>query len=71
MNFGGARLIGVNANSPMPLRTRIWQRLAADPKPRHLESIARRIRFADLPQAFSDLIDAKAVGRMVVDFSLS
>ncbi len=27
-------------------------------------------RYADLPQAFTDLIDAKAVGRMVVDFSL-
>ena len=66
----GVRLIGVNANSPMPLRTRIWQRLAGDLKPRHLDKIARRIRFADLPQAFADLIDAKAVGRMVVDFSL-
>ena len=66
----GVRLIGVYANSPMPLRTRIWQRLASDLKPRHLERIARKIRFDDLPQAFNDLIDAKAVGRMVVDFSL-
>lgn len=66
----GVRLIGVNANSPIPLRTRIWARLAADLKPRHLEKIARRIRFADLPGAFDDLIDAKATGRMVVDFSL-
>lgn len=66
----GVRLIGVNANSPMPLRTRIWQRLASDLRPRHLERIARRIRFADLPHAFNDLIDAKAVGRMVVDFAL-
>ena len=66
----GVRLIGVNANSPMPLRTRIWARLASDLKPRHLEKIGRRIRFADLPGAFDDLIDAKATGRMVVDFSL-
>jgi len=66
----GVRLIGVNANSPMPLRNRIWQRLSTDLRPRHLDKIARRIRFADLPQAFSDLVDAKAVGRMVVDFSL-
>lgn len=66
----GVRLIGVNANSPMPLRTRIWQRLATDLKPRHLERIARRIRFEDLPQAFNDLIEARAVGRMVLDFSL-
>lgn len=66
----GVRLIGVNANSPMPLRTRIWERLATDLRPRHLEKIARRIRFADLPGAFNDLIEAKAVGRMVVDFAL-
>jgi len=66
----GVRLIGVYANSPMPLRTRIWQRLASDLKPRHLDRIARKIRFDDLPQAFNDLIDAKAVGRMVIDFSL-
>ena len=66
----GVRLVGVNANSPMPLRTRIWQRLATDLRPRHLEKIARRIRFADLPCAFNDLMEAKAVGRMVVDFAL-
>jgi putative YhdH/YhfP family quinone oxidoreductase len=66
----GVRLVGVYANSPMPLRTRIWQRLASDLKPRHLKRIARPIRFDGLPQAFDDLIEAKAVGRMVVDFSL-
>ncbi len=66
----GVRLIGVNANSLMPLRTRIWDRLATDLKPRHFERIARRIRFDDLPQAFNDLVDAKVVGRMVVDFAL-
>lgn len=66
----GVRLIGVNANSPLPLRNRIWQRLAGDLKPRHLAAIARRIRFDELPKAFDDLIEARAVGRMVVDFSL-
>ncbi len=66
----GVRLIGVNANSPLPLRNRIWQRLASDLKPRHLDRIARRIRFEELPKAFEDLIEAKVVGRMVVDFSL-
>ncbi|MCX7160140.1 MAG: zinc-binding dehydrogenase, partial [Proteobacteria bacterium] len=66
----GVRLIGVNANSPMPLRNRIWERLATDLKPRHLARIARPIRFSELPGAFNDLIDAKAVGRMVVDYAL-
>ncbi len=66
----GVRLIGVNANSPMPLRNRIWERLATDLKPRHLARIARPIRFSELPAAFNDLIEAKAVGRMVVDYAL-
>lgn len=66
----GVRLVGVYANSPLPLRARIWQRLATDLRPRHLEKIARRIRLADLPQAFDDLVEAKVTGRMVVDFSL-
>ncbi|MEO8202459.1 MAG: acryloyl-CoA reductase [Betaproteobacteria bacterium] len=66
----GVRLIGVYGNSPMPLRQRIWQRIATDLKPRHLQRIARKIPFDDLPRAFDDLIEAKAVGRMVVDFSV-
>lgn len=66
----GVRLIGVNANSPLPLRNRIWQRLASDLKPRHLDKIARRIRFDELPRVFDDLIAARVTGRMVVDFSL-
>ena len=43
---------------------RLWSRLAWDLKPRQLDRIARRIRFAALESAF------KAAGRMVVDFSL-
>ena len=66
----GVRLIGVNANSPMPLRSHIWKRLASDLKPRHLEKIARRIKLSELPTAFDELINAKVTGRMVVDFSL-
>jgi putative YhdH/YhfP family quinone oxidoreductase len=65
----GVRLIGVNANSPLALRTRIWQRLATDLRPRHLAQIARRIRLDDLPQAFEDLYAARVTGRMVVDFA--
>jgi acrylyl-CoA reductase (NADPH) len=67
----GVRLIGVNANSPIALRERVWKRLASDLKPRHLERISRRIPFETLPAAFEDLIAARATGRMVVDFSLS
>jgi len=66
----GVRLIGVFVNNPMPLRERIWRRLATDLRPRHLSRIARPIPFETLPAAFDDLLAARATGRMVVDFSL-
>lgn len=66
----GVRLLGVNVNNPFETMSRLWGRLATDLKPRHLERIARRIRFEDLDQAFDDLLAAQVTGRMVVDFSL-
>ena len=44
--------------------------LISDLRPRHLDRIARRIRFQDLESAFDELLAARAVGRQVVDFSL-
>ena len=67
----GVRLLGVNVNNPHATMSRIWGRLAADLKPRHLDRIARRIRFEELDRAFDDLLEARVTGRMVVDFSRS
>ena len=66
----GVRLLGVNVNNPYATMSRLWQRLASDLKPRHLEQIARRIRFEELETAFDDLLAARVTGRQVVDFSL-
>jgi NADPH2:quinone reductase len=66
----GVRLLGVNVNNPYATMSRLWGRLANDLRPRHLEKIARRIRFEELDQAFDDLLAARVTGRMVVDFSL-
>lgn len=66
----GVRLLGVNVNNPFATMSRLWGRLATDLKPRHLERIARRIRFEDLDQAFDDLLASRVTGRQVVDFSL-
>ena len=64
----GVRLLGVDsAATPMPLRAKVWQRLASDLKPRHLERIAYRIGLADLPQQFEKLIKGGARGRAVVE----
>ncbi|MBC7804148.1 MAG: acryloyl-CoA reductase [Candidatus Parcubacteria bacterium] len=66
----GVRLLGVNVNNPFETMQRLWGRLAGDLKPRHLERIARRIRFEELESAFDELLAARVTGRMVVDFSL-
>jgi putative YhdH/YhfP family quinone oxidoreductase len=66
----GVRLLGVNVNNPMERKKFLWHRLATDLKPRHLERIARRIRFEALETAFDDLLEARVRGRQVVDFSL-
>ena len=62
----GVRLIGVNANSPMPLRRQVWGRIAGPLKPRHLATIAQEIRLQQLPETFQRLLDAKGRGRYVV-----
>jgi acrylyl-CoA reductase (NADPH) len=66
----GVRLVGVNVNNPFETMRRLWGRLAGDLKPRHLARIARPIRFEALEDAFDDLLAARTVGRVVVDFSL-
>ena len=66
----GVRLLGTNVNNPIERKKALWARLAGDLKPRHLERIARRIRFEELENAFDDLLAARVTGRMVVDFSL-
>ncbi|SFL86887.1 acryloyl-CoA reductase [Variovorax sp. OV329] len=65
----GVKLIGINANSPMPLRERVWQRLATDLRPRHLERIAQPVAFEELPEAMARMRQRGTLGRMVVDFS--
>jgi acrylyl-CoA reductase (NADPH) len=63
----GVRLIGVDsAATPMPLRTKVWQRLASDLKPRHLDAIAYRIPLEELPAQFEKLVKGGARGRAVV-----
>jgi len=64
----GVRLLGINVNNPVETKLRIWQRLAGEWKPRHLERIAQAISLEDLPQTFDDLLAGRVRGRRVVDF---
>ena len=65
----GVRLIGINANSPMALREKVWERLATDLRPRHLERIAQRVPFGELPDAMARMRQRGTQGRLVVDFA--
>ena len=63
----GVRLIGVDsAATPMPLRRKVWGRLASDLKPRHLADIAHTIGLEDLPDYFAKMLKGGIRGRAVV-----
>lgn len=66
----GVRLIGIDsAATPMPLRQKVWQRLATDLKPRHLQTIANLITLNDLDAYFASMLKGAIRGRAVVRFS--
>ncbi len=66
----GVRLIGVDsAATPMPLRRKVWQRLATDLKPRHLADIANTITLNDLGAYFDKMLKGAIRGRAVVRVS--
>jgi len=62
----GVRLLGILANSPMPLRRVIWGKIAGELRPRHVEAIAHEIGLEGLPDTFSRLLRGGARGRTVV-----
>ncbi len=66
----GVRLIGVDtAATPMPLRRKVWRRLATDLKPRHLADIANTIELTDLGDYFAQMLKGGIRGRAVVRIS--
>jgi acrylyl-CoA reductase (NADPH) len=64
----GVSLLGINSvYTPRALRLQVWQRIASDLKPRHLDSIVTRtIDFDALPTAFDAYLKGGIVGRTVV-----
>jgi NADPH2:quinone reductase len=64
----GVNLLGINSVfTPRALRLAVWQRLATDLKPRHLDRIvSATIDFDQLPGAFDAFIQGKVTGRIVV-----
>ena len=64
----GVSLIGINSSAtPRELRLKVWERIADDLKPAHLDLIVTRtIDFDDLPAAFADYLNGQVTGRTVV-----
>jgi NADPH2:quinone reductase len=61
-------LLGINSvNVPRAPRLQVWQRIATDLKPRHLDVIcARTVTLDELPTAFDGYIKGTMTGRTVV-----
>ncbi|HWA14507.1 MAG TPA: oxidoreductase [Burkholderiales bacterium] len=63
----GVSLLGIDSvNAPMPVREKVWKRLASDLKPRHLDKIVTTVGFDELPMAFDRVMKRQVRGRMVV-----
>jgi putative YhdH/YhfP family quinone oxidoreductase len=63
----GVSLLGIDSvNTPMPIREKVWQRLAGDLKPRHLEAMVNRVTLDQLAPVFDRILKAQMRGRTVV-----
>ncbi len=64
----GVNLLGINSvEAPLALRAEVWQRMAQDLAPRHLDAIAtREVSLDELPEQFQAYVDGAVVGRTIV-----
>ena len=64
----GVNLLGINSTyCPVPLREKVWSRLASDLKPAAMETIVNRTAASeDIPDLFNDYIEGNITGRTVV-----
>ena len=64
----GVSLLGIySVEVPMPLRRKVWQRLASDLRPRHLdEVVTQTVALADIAGVFTPYVEGKVTGRTLV-----
>ena len=65
----GVSLLGIDsAGCEMALRRSVWERLASDLRPGHLDTIAsQRVGLDELPRSFERLLGGELKGRVVVE----
>jgi acrylyl-CoA reductase (NADPH) len=64
----GVNLLGINSvEVPRAERLHVWNRIATDLRPGHLDEIANReVSLADLPKFFQAYMDGQVIGRTIV-----
>jgi NADPH:quinone reductase-like Zn-dependent oxidoreductase len=65
----GVSLIGISSNNTQyEIRKTLWDRLANEWRPNHLDSIVRKeVSLDSLGEAFATLMSGDSLGRIVVD----
>lgn len=71
MILRGVSLIGISSNNaPYHTRQILWDRMANEWRPSHLDSIAnQQVKLDNLDGAFQTLMDGNSIGRILVDLS--
>lgn len=62
----GVKLLGINGNSPMPLRETVWKRIAVVARSCHLELVRNEIGLDELPDWFDRTLAGQVRGRAVI-----
>jgi putative YhdH/YhfP family quinone oxidoreductase len=63
----GVSLLGVDSvNTPMEVRRKVWERLASDLKPRHLQSVVTTVELSGMAPVFEKILKVQFRGRTVV-----
>lgn len=63
----GVRLIGIDSvQYPLSRRLRVWQKLASEWKPTHLNEVVSTINLSQLPEYIDLILEGQSVGRVLV-----
>ena len=66
----GVQLIGIDSqNCPMPIRKKIWEKIASDWKIDWLEDITTEAAFAELDDRIERMLQGKHVGRTIINMT--
>ncbi len=67
----GVSILGITSSGcPTQMRKPLWERLASDLAPAHLEQIvSQTITLADLPGVFDEMLAGKTTGRTIVEIN--